>query len=79
MAAQLYAAAERDIEGLTSSVAAGEFEPLHGWLTEHVHRHGARYETDELVEHATGSPFTADAFVDYVTEKYSDLYDLDSV
>jgi len=79
MAAQLYAAAADDIEGLESSVAAGKFEPLHEWLTEHVHRHGARYETDDLVEHATGSTFTADAFVDYVTEKYGTLYDLDSV
>ncbi|MBB6646770.1 carboxypeptidase M32 [Halobellus ruber] len=79
MAAQLYAAAEADIDGLESSVAAGEFDALHGWLTENVHRHGARYETDDLVEHATGSPFTADAFVDYVTEKYGALYDLDTV
>jgi len=79
MAAQLYAAAAADIDDLESSVAAGEFEPLHGWLTEHVHRHGARYETDDLVERATGSRFTADAFVDYVTDKYGALYDLDSV
>ena len=78
MAAQLYAAAEADIDGLDSSVAAGEFDALHEWLTEQVHRHGARYETDELVTQATGSAFTADAFVDYVTEKYSALYDLDS-
>ncbi|GGI94914.1 carboxypeptidase M32 [Halobellus salinus] len=79
MAAQLYAAAEDDVDGLDSSVAAGEFEPLHEWLTESVHRHGARYETDELVTQATGSGFTADAFVDYVTEKYGALYDLDAV
>jgi len=79
MAAQLYDAAAADVDDLESSVAAGEFEPLHGWLTEHVHRHGARYETDDLVEGATGSAFTADAFVDYVTEKYGALYDLDAV
>ena len=79
MAAQLYAAAEDDVDGLDSSVAAGEFDALHEWLTEHVHRHGTRYETDDLVERATGSAFTADAFVDYVTEKYGTLYDLDSV
>ena len=78
MAAQLYAAAEADIDGLESSVAAGEFGALHEWLTEQVHRHGARYETDDLVKRATGSAFTADAFVDYVTEKYGALYGLDS-
>jgi carboxypeptidase Taq len=79
MAAQLYAAADGTIDDLDDDVAAGEFDALHEWLTEHVHRHGARYETNELVERATGEPFTADAFVDYVTEKYGALYDLDSV
>jgi carboxypeptidase Taq len=76
MAAQLYAAADDDIDDLEGSIAAGDFESLHEWLTEHVHRHGARYETNELVERATGEPFTADAFVEYVQGKYGELYDL---
>ncbi|SDX66940.1 carboxypeptidase M32 [Halobellus clavatus] len=81
MAAQLYAAAEADIgaDALEAGVREGDFDPLHDWLTENVHRHGARYETNELVEQATGESFTADAFTDYVTEKYGSLYDLDSV
>ncbi|WP_418282603.1 carboxypeptidase M32 [Halorubrum sp. DTA98] len=76
MAAQLYAAAEADIEDLEANVADGDFEALHEWLAEHVHRHGSRYETNELVERATGEPFAADAFIDYVEEKYGELYDL---
>ena len=79
MAAQLYAAAEDDIDDLEAEITARDFDALHEWLTENVHRHGARYETNELVERATGSAFTAEAFVDYVTEKYGALYDLDSV
>ncbi|MFB6091953.1 MAG: carboxypeptidase M32 [Haloquadratum sp.] len=79
MAAQLYDAAAAEIDDLDAQIAAGEFDALHAWLTEHVHRHGARYETNDLVERATGEPFTADAFVDYVSEKYGALYDLDSV
>jgi len=78
MAAQLYAAAEAELGAFDDDIAAGEFDALHEWLTENVHRHGARYETNELVERATGSDFTADAFVDYVTEKYGTLYDLES-
>jgi carboxypeptidase Taq len=76
MAAQLFAAAEEDVGDLSELIEAGEFEPLHEWLTENVHRHGARYETNELVVEATGEEFTADAFVDYVTEKYGELYGL---
>jgi carboxypeptidase Taq len=76
MAAQLFAAAEEDIGDLEEDIEAGEFDALHDWLTEHVHRHGKRYETNELVRKATGEDFTADAFLDYVDEKYGALYGL---
>jgi len=76
MAAQLYAAAEDDIGDLEGAIRDGEFDDLQAWLREHVHSHGARYKTDELVEQATGEPYTAEYFVTYATEKYSDLYDL---
>jgi len=76
LAAQLYAAAEEDVEGLEAALREGEFDPLMDWLHEHVHQHGKRFETDALVEQATGEPYTADYFLDYVREKYGDLYDL---
>ena len=46
------------------------------WMGEHVHQHGERYETPELVERASGEPPTAEPFVEYVTGKFEDLYDL---
>ncbi|MFC7197199.1 carboxypeptidase M32 [Halosimplex aquaticum] len=76
MAAQLYASAEDEIADLGGKVRAGEFDPLHEWLTENVHRHGCRYETDDLVREATGESFTADYFLDYANEKFGALYDL---
>jgi carboxypeptidase Taq len=76
MAAQFFEAAREEIDDLYEGVREGEFDALHDWLTENVHRHGQRYETNELVERATGSAFTADAFLDYATAKFGDLYDL---
>ncbi len=76
MAAQFFEAAQEDVEDLYEGIREGEFDALHDWLTGNVHRHGQRYETNELVERATGSEFTADAFLDYVTTKFGDLYDL---
>jgi carboxypeptidase Taq len=76
MAAQLYEAAAADVDGLDDRIRAGEFGPLQEWLREHVHRHGKRYETNELVRQATGEDFSADAFTTYVREKYGALYDL---
>ncbi|MFC7176225.1 carboxypeptidase M32 [Halosegnis marinus] len=76
MAAQLFEAAEDDIDGLHDDIAAGDFDALHEWLTENVHRHGRRYRTNELVREATGEDFSADAFVEYANAKFSDLYGL---
>jgi carboxypeptidase Taq len=77
LAAQLFDTAEDDIEDLDGKVAEGDFEDLHDWLTEHVHQHGSRYTTDELVRQATGEEYTADYFLDYVKSKYGELYELD--
>ena len=76
LAAQLFAAAEADLGDLNARIREGEFDDLHGWLGENVHQHGQRYTTDELVERATGEPFTADYFLNHVKTKYGELYDL---
>ena len=76
MAAQLSAAADRELDDLDGDIRAGDFDALGEWLRTNIHQHGRRYETDALVEHATGEPLSADAFTEYVTEKYSALYDL---
>ncbi len=76
MAAQLAEALESDVGDVDAKVAAGEFGPLSDWMRREVHRHGRRYTTPDLVERATGSPFSADAFNAYVVEKYERLYGL---
>ncbi|MWG36963.1 carboxypeptidase M32 [Halomarina oriensis] len=76
LAAQLFAAASRDLPDVDHAIEAGDFEPLTDWLGAAVHRHGQRYETPELVERATGESLTADYFLDYVDEKFGTLYDL---
>jgi carboxypeptidase Taq len=76
LAAQLYGSADGEIEDLEGDIEAGEFDALQEWLTENVHRYGKRYRTPELVEEATGEEYSADAFLDYATEKFTALYDL---
>jgi carboxypeptidase Taq len=73
MAAQVYDAASADVD-VADRAREGEFGALREWLRENVHTYGKRLETDDLVREATGSRFTADPFVDYVTEKYGTLY-----
>ena len=75
VAAQLNDAIREELD-VDSLVRAGEFEPIHEWMTENVHRHGQRYTTPELIEVATGQELSAEPFVDYVREKFETLYDL---
>ena len=76
LAAQIYDALEDDIGPVDETVRSGDFDVVADWLEEHVHQHGARYTTPELIREATGEDFTADYFLDYAREKYSELYDL---
>jgi carboxypeptidase Taq len=77
LAAQLFAAAERDLGDLDDDIEAGDFGPLSEWLTQEIHQHGCRYTTPDLVRSATGEDLTAEYFLAHAREKYGDLYNLD--
>ena len=74
LAAQLDAAMREEVDGVDEKIRNGEFEPLLGWMRENVHQHGMRYPSDELIERATGEPLTAEYFIEYVEEKFGELY-----
>ncbi|MFB6113859.1 MAG: carboxypeptidase M32 [Halodesulfurarchaeum sp.] len=76
LAAQLFAAAEREIDDLSGSIQDGDVAPLANWLEDTVHRHGKRYRTGELIERATGEALTTDYFLEYVAGKFDDRYHL---
>jgi carboxypeptidase Taq len=63
-AAQLLAAARRDLPWLDRDFAAGDFVPLRNWLMRHVYSHGQRYSAVELVERASGQPPNVGPLVD---------------
>lgn len=76
LAAQIFESAEEDIPELESKIEEGEFEHLLEWLRENIHQHGKMYRTEELVEKATGQKPTPEPFLEYIKEKYSELYNL---
>ena len=75
LAAQLDAAIRSDLD-VDALIREREFDQIREWMGEHVHQHGQRYTTPELIEEATGEPLTAEYFVDYAREKFETLYDL---
>ncbi len=77
LAAQLYEAAVGTTHPyIPEEISRGQFGALGGWLRENVHRHGSRYDPDELVERATGRPPDAAPYLSYLKAKFDDLYGL---
>ncbi len=71
---QLYEAAVTALPTLETDIERGEFAGLLGWLREHIHSHGSRYEPAELLRRATGSDLDAGPYIAYLNRKFRDLY-----
>lgn len=69
-AAQIYAAAERDLPDIETQVSLGVFKPLREWLRERIHCLGMRYQAAELIESVTGEPPSGDAYLAYLQRKF---------
>lgn len=76
IAGQLWQQLKRDIPDLSDQLKAGEFQGLRGWLLEHVHRHGSKYSSRELLERVVGAPIAVSPFVNHLKAKLSDVYGL---
>ncbi|AHY46367.1 Zn-dependent carboxypeptidase [Rubrobacter radiotolerans] len=76
LSVQLYQAALEDHPEIPTETATGRFETLRGWMEEHVYRHGSRYDPEDLIPRATGRPLTAAPYLEYLEEKFTDLYAL---
>jgi carboxypeptidase Taq len=74
VAAQLWERILVDIPDLPERFQRGEFSDLTAWMREKIHRHGAKFEPQELVERVTGSKIDSAPYLRYLTQKYSDIY-----
>jgi carboxypeptidase Taq len=72
MAAQLWGALAAELPDVSDRVGAGDFAPLRDWLREHVHRHGRKYTSRELLERATGEELQVEPFLAYLEAKLLD-------
>ncbi len=76
IAAQLFAAAEKDIPNLAINIGEGRFDELISWLNKKIWSNGKRYLTKELIRNATGKDPGPDDYLDYLKNKYSEIYRL---
>ena len=73
-AAQLLEAARSDLPDHDEHIRKGEFSQLLNWMRENVHSRGSILKPADLIEEATGSPPSPDAFVSYLSSKVESLY-----
>lgn len=76
LSVQLFDAAVGARPEIPAGIERGEFGPLRGWLRENVHRHGSKYDPDELISRVTGRPLDTDPYLRYLHAKFDGLYGL---
>ena len=75
-AAQFFAKAKEEIPSLITEIENGNNLNLLKWLREKIHQHGRFYDANELCEKVTGEKLNFKYFMDYVNEKYGNIYNL---
>ncbi|NMB87469.1 MAG: carboxypeptidase M32, partial [Chloroflexi bacterium] len=73
---QLWEKIHQDLPNLEEQIEQGEFSPLREWLREHVHRHGAKFQPQELVLQVTGSRIDPEPYIRYLQAKFGEIYAL---
>lgn len=73
---QLWEVIQKDIPDLETQISQGNFNGLLSWLRQNVHRFGAKYEPQELVQKITGSTINPQPYLKYLQAKYGEIYHL---
>jgi carboxypeptidase Taq len=69
-AAQLFAKALELHPAIPSELSRGDFSALRSFAREHVHQHGSRYDTGEVLQRATGRGLDVDALSSHLRRRY---------
>lgn len=74
--AQLWEKLLEENPRVSDEIARGEFDTILGWMREHVHQYGSKFEPQEIMLKATGSKITPEPYMAYLRKKYTEIYDL---
>ena len=73
---QIWERMKQDIPDIDEQLEKARFDGLLGWLREHVHIFGAKYEPQELMVKVTGSKITPEPYMRYLEAKFKEIYSL---
>jgi carboxypeptidase Taq len=62
--------------GLNDEISKGDFSNILSWLQENIHRYGRLMTADEIIKKTCGDGLNSKVFVEYLKDKYYQLYDI---
>ena len=78
-ASHLFTAFEKTLPDWEAQLAAGDLLFVKNWLNENIHQYGRQYNISELMQKVTNQPLSANAYVDYLSNKFGNIYGLDKI
>jgi carboxypeptidase Taq len=73
-AGQFFYKMKKDIPDLNKRIEKGDFACLLNWMREEIHKFGHIYTASEICKKITGKDLDAKYFVNYLNEKYGEMY-----
>ena len=66
----------RNTVDFEKSISQGNFKPINEWNRENIWQHGSLYTPAQILERVLGEPFSTEHYIKYLTDKYTEIYDL---
>jgi carboxypeptidase Taq len=63
-----------DMPDMEAQIERGAFAEILSWLREKVHRHGAMYKPQDLIQRVTGSKINPQPYLRYLKSKFGAIY-----
>jgi carboxypeptidase Taq len=75
-AAQILHTIQKEMPEYNHAIESGEIWLINDWLKLKIHQYGSLYTANELIVKVTGEELNANYLVDYLTSKYTEIYNL---
>ncbi len=74
--AQIFRKISQDNMNLLSEIRNAEFQNIINWLRKNIHEYGSIMDADEIIKKACGQGIDSKIFIDYLKDKYYDIYQI---
>jgi carboxypeptidase Taq len=73
---QILQALKKSMKNYKNKIELGELKDINQWLKQNVQSFGSLYDPNELMEKISGEKITAQPYLQYLEEKYRELYSI---